>query len=299
MKKLLVVLMAAMMVLSMAAASMAAATVSGDWRWEWTMNDGAPATDHFTYSKSDLRFNFNGKVSDSVDAYLQVVINDSAIAIKEYKVTFKQSFGTITTGYWDYKLAPSRVLLKAHQALNCVNNKKFQVLAEVPFADNFTFGLYFTPFATRTADYQDSYDLKLAYKAESFGAEIHYGNAPAIDDADYIALDFYYDITKDIKATLVAVSVDDQGPLADSYSDDGATVEGLDVIVGLVWKNIAGSKLTGSLEIDMMENAAGENQIAAQFKYGFTNKVNLEVELFGNYKNTDANYYVVRPRVKF
>lgn len=302
MKKLLVVLMAAMMVLSMAAVSMAAATVEGDWRTEW-VQDESSAVDDLKFYQSDLRLNFKGKVSDSVDAYMQWTFGrkDGAkatdtkqsfadqSALKEWYVTFNQSWGKAQAGQWDYKLVPSRVLLKPHTNLNCVNPKSLQLLFDISVGDASTFGLWIVPTTTETAagDSDMHYDLKYAYKADSWGAEVHYGDKQA-DKSTYVAFDFYYNINDDIKAFVYGVNADDA---IMGWEDNLAPV------IGATWKNVAGSKLTASLEYALEETDPDYTEYALQFKYGFTNKVNLEVEY--QTMSKDDNKLIIRPRVKF
>ncbi|NLY73859.1 MAG: hypothetical protein GX075_00955, partial [Firmicutes bacterium] len=192
MKKLLVVLLAAMMVLSIAAVSMAAATVEGDWRVEWVQDD-CKNNDDLGFNKYDLRFNFKGKVSDTVDAYLQIAYDSlkANVQMKEYKVTFKQSWGTLTAGSWDHKLFPSRVLLKPHGD-NKVRDNDMQFVFNVPVSDAVYVGLFMDPDLTKDAM---DWDIFGGYKGDGWGVELHYGEKdPAVKDSDYIAFDVYYKI---------------------------------------------------------------------------------------------------------
>ncbi len=303
MKKLLVVLMAAMMVLSVAAVSMAA-TVEGDWRAEWVMQDGVNDDDLF-FSKYDLRFNFKGKVSDNVEAYLQlaydnsvngatVVDPDSAVsgdeikgssflgfAVKEYYVTFNQSWGKVQAGFWDYKLVPSRVLLKPH-GVNAVNAKDMQFVFDIPVGEALSFGLFMDPDLREDAM---DYDIKVAYKADSFGAEVHYYNDPAIEDGTYTAFDLYYKINDNFKAFVYGIQA---GEGKQTWVEELAPVIGATATAGA---------FTASLEYALEEAAVDYTPYALQLKYAFTNKVNLEVE----YQNVDEdnNKLIIRPRVKF
>jgi hypothetical protein len=297
MKKLLVVLMAAMMVLSLAAVSMAAATVEGDWRVEWVK----AGDNDLTFKQNDLRLNFKGKVSDSVDAYMQYTFG-SATSLKEYYVTFKQDWGKAQVGLWDYKLVPSRVILKPHGDLNCRNQKAMQFLFEIPVGDALTFGLWMVPDAAKTAGADPTkefdnmtYDVKAAYKADSFGTELHFGSfndsgkvggvSGLVAEGNYIAFDVYYNINDNIKAFVYGVNAD---------KEIKGWVEELAPIVGATFKT---GKLTSSIEYALEETSKDYTQYALQFKYGFTNKVNLEVE-YTNI-NKDDNQIVIRPRVKF
>ncbi len=307
MKKLLVILMAAVMMFSVAAVSMAAATVEGDVRWEWTKEDGA-ANEDLKFAKHDLRFNFKGNVSDTVSFYLQYEF--AKPEVKEYFLTMNQSWGKVQAGQWDHKLIPSRVIMKPH-GINCVNgkdsaNKSMAWLFDIPVGDAFTFGLWMIP--DLTEDEMD-YDLKFAYKADSFGAEVHYGVLENVEKANYQAFDVYYNVNDSIKVFVNAINVSDEygATLKAPWNDNLAPV------IGAVFKNIGGSKLTASLEMgleDATDPRDGKEyaQLASQIKYAFNNKISLEVEYFNYNKikiagsdveNCNENKIVIRPRVKF
>jgi hypothetical protein len=275
MKKLLVVFLSAVMVLAFAAVSMAAATVEGDWRAEWQDSE---SSDLF-FKSHDLRLNFKGKVSDSVDAYMQYTFG-TATALKEYYVTFKQDWGKVQAGQWDHKLIPSRVLLKPH-GINCINAKNYgtatpkigdmQLLFDIP-VDAFTFGALVIPDLT---DDEMAWDLKFAYKADAWGAEVHFGDyEPANDDSDYISFDVYYNVSDSIKVFLYGI---------DAGDDLVAWEDNLAPVIGATFSNIAGSKLTASIEY-ALEETDDYTDYGVQLKYAFNNKLALEVE----FTNPDA-----------
>jgi len=287
MKKLLVVLMAAMMVLSMAAVSMAAATVEGDWRWEWVMDESA-TDDELGFAKNDLRMNFKGQVSDSISAYMQYEFFKPEF--KEYYVTMNQSWGKVQAGKWDNKLIPSRVTMKPH-GFNA-RKENMAWLFDVNAGDAITVGLWLIPDLGK--DKMD-YDLKFAYKADSFGVEVHYGIHEAAKDANYTAFDVYYNVTSDIKAFVYGINASDEYLVAKQAGKEWE--DNMAPVIGATWKNIAGSKLTASLEYGLEENDKDFTEMHMQFKYGFTNKINLEVEY--QTVNEDDAKLIIRPRVKF
>ena len=308
MKKLLVILMAAVMMFSVAAVSMAAATVEGDWRAEWVQDDSKKATneDDLTFSKYDLRFNFKGKVSDTIDAYLQMAYDNSVtteskntdetvkvkgplgFAVKEYKVTFKQGWGTLTTGFWDHKLFPSRVLLKPH-GVNCVNAKDMQFVFDVPVGDAVKVMLFMDPDLAEDAM---DYDLAVAYKADSWGAELHYGDSdPSKNDATYVAFDVYYKINDAFKAFVYGLQPGDDFNKA--WKDDKGDV----ILVPVIGAEYKSGPITTSFEYTLEEASKDYSPYGLKFAYGFNNKVTLEVEYTN--VNKDDNKIVIRPRVKF
>lgn len=287
MKKLLVLLVSAALVLSMAAVSMAAVNVSADWRAEWKSTD---ADDELSFSKYDLRFNFDGKVSDSIDAHLQITFDgEKTVAVKEYWATFKQSWGTLQAGAWDYKLYPSRVLLKPHN-FNALNEKSTQFVATVPFPNGFTFGAFIIPDLSKDAM---DWDLRVAYKADVWGAEVHYGKDEKADE-DYITFDAYYQPVKNVK--VFAYGINTEGAYSTKrWDDDFAPV------IGAQFSNIAGSKWTASLEYGL-ETAGGSNDfnpLGIQAKYTFNNKLALELEYMNYNGIVEDDVFVIRPRIKF
>ena len=290
MKKLLVVLLAAMMVLSIAAVSMAAATVEGDWRAEWVQDDSkeAEGKDDLHFNKYDLRFNIKGQVSDTVDTALQIAYDSSKenVQVKEYKVNFNQSWGKLTAGSWDHKLFPSRVLLKPHGD-NKVRDDDMQFVFDIP-VDAFTFGLFVDP---DLRDDEMNYDLKFAYNADSFGVELHYGEQdPKVEESTYIAFDAYYNIDP-IKVFLYGIQADDG--YDGKWIDDKGEYVDLVPVLGAQYKS---GPVTTSFEYTLEKNG-DYNPYGLKFAYGFTNKVTLEVEYTN--VNEDDNKIVIRPRVKF
>lgn len=290
MKKLLVLLVSAALVLSMAAVSMAAVNVSADWRAEWVSQDSKDDGD-LGFSKYDLRFNFDGKPSDSIDAHLQIAYDntDGKVSVKEYWATFKQSWGTFQAGTWDYKLYPSRVLIKPHTQ-NCVNEKTMQFVATVPFPNGFSIGALVIP---DLRDNKTDWDLKVAYKGSNWGAEVHYGQDEEKDD-DYWTYDVYYQITKDIKVFSFGMNTDTNGTRGTKKWDDDFAPA-----IGFQWAKIGGTKLTASIEAGLETLAGDVDPLAIQVKYEFSNKLALEIE-YTNYKdNTDDTVITIRPRLKF
>jgi len=308
MKKLLVVLMAAMMVLSVAVVAMAEVAVTGDFRAEFIKDDAgttdANAMDNLDFFKNDLRLNFNGKVSDTVNAYAQFAYDSSKsnpVILKEYYVTLNQSWAKVMAGNWDYKLLPDRVILKLHN-INCVNAGVggMQWLFDIPVGDAVTVGLWMTP---TLADDSLDYDAKLKYAGKKLGAEVHYGY-DASADGDYQSFSVSYKATDNVKVFVEGINASDEykATLA-SWEDNLATA------VGAVFSNIAGSKWTASLEYGL-DNAASTstdefNAWASQIKYQFTNKVALEIEYYNYVKDAtnmdtdEENYICIRPRIQF
>lgn len=295
MKKLLAVLLAAMMVLSIAAVSMAA-NVKGDFRYE--MYQDETSTDE-SYSVTDLRFTVEGKLSDTLSAtgVFQLKHDNSPKAItsnktttfdmNEYYVTYKESWGSVKAGYYEYKFTPSRVLLKSgHYHVW----PKVDIMAATTFklpVDGLTVDLLLQPYQQKQQD-DGAYGVSLNYAADKWGAKVTYADflAPAAsgltDDANLTAFDAYYKITDTMKVFVTAVdySANDKADGGSIYSKNG--IDGIDPVIGFSWDKIAGTKLFAAVEYAInprYEDTDDEyNEATLNLKYKFNNNTGLEIE---------------------
>ena len=308
MKKLLVVLMAAMMVLSVAAVSMAA-SVKGDFRYE--MYQDETKSDN-SYPVTDLRFTVEGNVSDTLSAtgVFQLKHDGSdgrgsfkaaSFDMNEYYVTYKQSWGSVKAGYYEYKFTPSRALLKSgHYHVW----PKVDVLAAATFklpVDGLTVDFMVQPYQQKQQD-DGAYGFAVDYKNDKFGAKVSYADflqpdAVGNDDETLMALDAYYNITKDMKVFVCAVdySSNDKTKGA-AYAKEG--IDGIDPVIGFSWDKIAGTSLFAAVEYAInprFEDTAAEyNEYTVNLKYKFTNKTALEIEHYLTAKDTNKTIYRLR-----
>lgn len=265
MKKLLVVLLAAMMIVSVAAAAMAAVTVKGDFRYDFTMDSAKEGQDSVV-DTPDLRLQFSGNVNDNLSAYMQIrtknagqqtvtdnIYDDDPLVLDnetkdykvgsfyadEYHITLKQSFGTFKVGNWDWKTTPSRVNLKSN-GFNVFPRTQTTLALDVPFESGLFAGIAYaldgnSPAASDVED--GGYDVKVGYKADVFGVEVHYFDTKTAAEATNIALDVYYQATDNIKAYVYA-----------NDPDSKATDADVDPVIGASFSNFLGEKSKVSLE---------------------------------------------------
>jgi methionine-rich copper-binding protein CopC len=274
MKKLLVVLLSAALVLSLAAVSMAA-NVKGDFRYE--MYEDETVADH-SYAVTDLRVTVEGAISDSVSATGVFQLKhdptntDSTKRVtwdtNEYYVTYKQSWGSVKAGSYEYKFTPSRILLKSDGYHVW---KKVDVLIATTIntpVEGLTADILWQPYAQATAD-EGNYGLTVAYKGENWGLQGSYASFK--ENNELVALDAYYMINDTMKVFVLGVD-----------SDAGAVNDSFDPVVGFSWDKIAGSKWFAGIEYALdarNEGLASEfTEYTINVKYKFNNKVGLEIE---------------------
>jgi hypothetical protein len=279
MKKLLVLLVSAALVLSFAAASMAAATVTGDFRYEWY---NETATEN-SYDNADLRVKVAGNVSDTVSAYyvlraqsLNVSTVDGAnkgkfeAYIDEWQFVWKQAYGTFTLGNWDWKTTPSRVLLKS-AGYNIFPRSEGNLAYDNAFGDFYVGGVMAIDVANDAKVDDNGYDVKFGYKSDIWGAEAHYYDTKLVNGTSY-AIDGWFKPTDNIKVYVYG-------------NDPKGTwkgIGGFDYVVGAQFSKIAGTTLKASVEyapIERKESATFDwNEYAVQLQYTFKNKVVGELE---------------------
>ncbi len=308
MKKLLVLLAVAALVLSLATVSMGAATLKGDFRYEMYQDESNTVDE--SYAVTDFRFQVSGSLSETLDAYAKFkIVNDglkkatssSGVASwDEYYVTYKESWGSSKIGFYEHKFTPSRAILKSgHYHVW----EKVDMFAATTFnlSENFTADLLIQPYAQKSAD-DGAYGASVAYNGENWGARITYADlkkgdaevtAVKADDADVLAFDVYYQINDNMKVFALGV---DYGNNDEKYATAAAGtgtsaaknvydkngIDGIDPVIGFAWANMFGTKLSTTWEYAInkrFEDTQYEyNEYAIGAKYQFTNKTGLEIE---------------------
>lgn len=323
MKKLLVFTLSAIMVFSLAAVSMAAATVKGDFRYD--MYEDESNTKDKSYAESDLRVNVSGDVSESVSVTGVFQLKHSgseglksdgkfskatSFDMNEYYVTYNQSWGGVKAGYYEYKFTPSRVLLKSGQKHVW---DKVDVMAATTInlpVEGLTADLLFQPYAQVTGD-DGAYGVSLAYAGERFGAKVTYADFK--QDKDLSAFDVYYKLNDNMKLFVLGVdySLNDKSTASnkdlttDGYNSNGNQydkngIDGLDPVIGFSWDKIGGTNLFAAVEYALNPRFEGYkdeyNEYTVNLKYKFNNKVGLEIE---HYAIEQGNKDMVRLRYQF
>ncbi|HYH04667.1 MAG TPA: hypothetical protein VEC37_16365 [Bacillota bacterium] len=301
MKKLLVLTLSVVMVFSLAAVSMAAATVKGDFRYDMYENDEKADK---SYAESDLRLNVSGDISESVSAtgVFQMVQGANKSApnpewkMNEYYVTYKQSWGGVKAGYYEYKFTPSRVLLKSGRKHVW---DKVDVMAATTVnlpVEGLSADILYQPYAQGTMD-DGAYGVSLAYAGEKFGAKVTF--ADFMNETDLSAFDVYYNLNDTMKLFVLGVDYSENKEGTATYTKNG--IDGLDPVIGFSWDKIAGSKVFAAIEYALNPRFDGEpteyTEYTANVKYKFNNAVGLEVEhyVIGDGKTKD----MVRLRYQF
>jgi opacity protein-like surface antigen len=307
MKKLLVIFLSAVLVLSFAAASMAAATVTGDFRYEWY---NETKTDD-SYDNADLRVKIAGNVSDSVSAYLVAraqslnynkvltiggtdykIGNDGKFDfyIDEWQFVFKQSYGTFTLGNWDWKTTPSRVLLKS-AGFNILPRSEGNLAFDKSFGDFYAGAIMAIDESNDKKINDNGYDVKFGYKSDVWGAEAHYFDTKKNDTDTNVALDAWFKPSDNIKLYVYG----------NDYEPGYKGIDGFDPVIGAQFSKIAGTSLKVSIEYGiearLPDTAAEWNEYALQLQYAFSNKVVAELE-YQNVSDTDEKL-VIRGKFAF
>jgi hypothetical protein len=301
MKKLLVLFVSAALVFSLAAVSMAAATVNGDFKYNM-YEDDTKSPKH--YSDTDLYVKVSGDVSDSVYAMAKFEFkktnsdDDVNTAIDEFYATVKEDWGTVKMGYYEYEFTPSRVNLKSagfHVLPKC--DATFEV--NIPVAEGITLEGVVEPYknSDETAD-DGTYGVALNYKAENWGAKVSYVDLKL--DRDVKAIDVYYMVNDNVKVFVDAVDYSEVDKVAAGtiakYED------GFDPIIGVAWSNVAETPLYLAFEYalnDRTDKDTGKDyqDYYITAKYQLTNKIWLE--LYHELKGDDKTKDKFRIRYKF
>lgn len=314
MKKLLVVLLSAAMVLSLAAVSMAAGTVKGDFRYDMYQDESNSADE--SYAISDMRLIFEGNISDSVSALFNYQIqhtnkkgdgnSETSADWNEYYITYKESWGSVKAGYYEYKFTPDRAILKSGQYHVW---QKSDVMAAFTFntpIEGLTADVLFQPYAQYKQYYDrddGSYGVSVAYDAEKWGVKATYADfghsRDNNDDNDLYAIDIHYNINDTMKVFALGVdySENDKDKATSRYNKWG--IDGFDPVLGFSWDKIAGTTLFAAIEYAINprfeDNDAQEfDEYTINLKYKFTDKTAFELEHYQVAKDQTKDIFRLR-----
>jgi len=295
MKKFLVLFVSAAMLLSTAAMSLAAATVSGEFKYDM-YEDDTNSPNHF--AKTELLYGVAGNVSDTVYAsakflfkhgssgakdfsneldkdtgVVQSTANKWSSEVDEFYVTAKQSWGLAKMGYYEYKFTPDRQELKsAGKHVFPKTDATFEF--NVPVGAAFTVDAVVAPYAQIKNKTDDgAYALAVNYKAENWGAKVTHADFANDAFGDLNAIDCYYMINDDMKVFVAAVDYSENKGNGAKYKD------GFDPVLGFVWSNIADLKLKASVEYAINprnENTPGEyDEYVLKAEYTLANNISV------------------------
>lgn len=308
MKKLLVLLVSAMLVLSLAAVSMASVEVTGDFRYVYTLDSAKEDEEELT-DGIDLRLEVLGQVSDTVSAYLKLRNQDGGdetFKADEYFLTFAPDWATFQVGYFDWSLTPSVDIITAN-GFDSFPRTNTLFTVDVPFGNGFSFGIAYVFDGNDSVDgytrsgvsgaeirnVQDgAYDLKLGYANELFGGEVHYSETKTdgtIADDDEVlanfeknlAINVWYQALENLQ--IYALRNDPE------YALDGSDVDA-ETVVGFYWSNIAATPFGFRAEYNTTSVNDGTDDYhpyGVRLDYTFGNGLILELEHL-NYNSDDT-----------
>jgi hypothetical protein len=288
MKKLLVLLLAAMMVLSVAAVSMAAATVGGEVKLIYATEDKPNTADEAKWTdKAEAKITATTQVSDSVTGFAAFKAANAAqgVNLDEYHITIAQDICYFKFGYFGHKLTPSLDIIKA---FGSVKELKTNVLAEGTFniADGFTLGVDYAldGNAGNLGDiagvYDGAYVLSLAYAADSFGGAVNFFGNDAKNDGEYkniTALDVWYQPVDMLKAYVAYVD-------ASQKKAAGAKDPKASIIIG-AYADFTDA-LYGRFEYNLEDYKAKSNNYGIKLGYKFANGITAEAKAVKNFDGT-------------
>jgi len=282
MKKLLVVLLSAAMVLTMAAVSMAAITVNGQLDLKYDFGTGD--------SKTDTRVWFTGKVNDEVTAYLRLRGNNAQLDSEYYYVNIAKEFAGFQIGRWEFATDGNVDILDALNYLRA-ESKDWAVLTTLPFGDACKGYVWYEP--TDAGGSYNNYAVGFGYTGGNWGVDAFYINDDTDNDDTGYAVNLYIAPVDAFKAYLHFAQSDE----VLTFDNDQAQY----TILGFTYK-VAKVLVRG--EYDLNDEKGGEfNPWGIALSYFSNNGIEWKFQRYDNYSKTATEYKSetceVRAIVKF
>lgn len=195
MKKLLVIALSAMMILSMAAVSMAAnVTVGGEFNYGWGLtvaDDKTEDTDAF----ADSKIGVTAAINDKITGFATFKSTDfNTTFVDESWVKFNEGFGTVQVGYFGYTVDGDVDIISS---LGDIKNKA-SVAVSGKIAEPVTVSGYLARFDPNTVtvgdDMTNQYAVSVAYDTASYGAKLNYINSTEDGAEASETLNLYYNL---------------------------------------------------------------------------------------------------------
>ena len=195
MKKLLVIALSAMMILSMAAVSMAAnVTVGGEFNYGWGLtvaDDKTEDTDAF----ADSKIGVTAAINDKITGFATFKSTDfNTTFVDESWVKFNEGFGTVQVGYFGYTVDGDVDIVSS---LGDIKNKA-SVAVSGKIAEPVTVSGYLARFDPNTVtvgdDMTNQYAVSVAYDTASYGAKLNYINSTEDGAEASETLNLYYNL---------------------------------------------------------------------------------------------------------
>lgn len=243
MKKLLVLLVSIGLILSVSAVSLASLDVRGDFRYKYYSNvDKNTGGEDEVNDGHDLRVEVIGKFGDQIVAYVKLRDvgtrgDDADFYADEFWVSYKTNYATFKMGDFEWKLTPSRSILKANNTYIFPRTDTL-LTADIPLPKGFFTGFAYAADGTGAdSSVQDGgYDLKFGYANQIAGGEIHYfDSASELASArkTNLALDGWYKPLTHLK--VYAVRNDPE------FVDDATYGADAETLIGAYLDHLAGT----------------------------------------------------------
>jgi hypothetical protein len=197
MKKSIVLVLSAIMILSFAAVSMAAAAVNvgGELNFGWGLSQ--TAADDLVKDLNqfgDAKVSVTAALNDQVTAFAALKSTDFATTfVDETWVKFNESFGTAQVGYFEYTLDGDVDIIPSTTGLK----NKAGIAFATKVAEPITVSGYLArrdPSALTGDDMETQYAVSAAYDTAAFGGKVNYvGDTTEGTDA-YETVNLYYNL---------------------------------------------------------------------------------------------------------
>ncbi|HYH04717.1 MAG TPA: hypothetical protein VEC37_16620 [Bacillota bacterium] len=267
MRKLLVLLVAMVLILSVATVSLAALEVRGDFRYNFTYNgsDSALGEDKMV-DDHDFRLEFVGKYSDKVVAFVRLrdagtkgdfldfnnndikdkAEEDTSISanVDQFWVSYQSKYALWKMGDFEWKILPSRDELTPNGGY-CMRRTDTMISAEIPLPKGCYTGFAFIPDGNgEGSDVQDgAYALKLGYANPKYAGEVHYFDTKSTSPKNrktVFAVDTWYKPFATVKVYLCYTDP--------KFVDDVANGQDPDTMLGFYWEQIMKTPLNSRFE---------------------------------------------------
>jgi hypothetical protein len=168
MKKLLVFAITAVMILSMAAISMAETTVGGELNFGYQLENAGAAKGDF----GDAKITTNVKLGDNFNVFGAFKASDvtNKIGFDEVWGKFSEGFGTVQVGYWGQNTKDNMDILSAHNDIKPAEAIK----ATFNVAKGVTVAGYLSRPNMGTEDQGNLYGINPAYANDKWGVDAYY-----------------------------------------------------------------------------------------------------------------------------
>jgi hypothetical protein len=197
MKKLFVIALAAIMVFSLTAVSMAAITTSGLARFYWVDNSGADS-----FNKTQVRINFDSDVNDFVSYYTQLRVfsgDNNDPFLWDYYAILKPDFGTFQIGQWENDFFGDVDVLsqfKTDEFTDSLWLTPWAIQFAPKLAGGFSAAVWYNPADNNATDPvkghgnpvligSDAYTVSLDYANDAFAVQAALGDLGTIADNTY------------------------------------------------------------------------------------------------------------------